>query len=86
MKIRLLNFDGILKQVTEHIQNLPEKKQKQLKETWENGRALLKTNDELKAYIHYYGNVHRKKLDLAFSALRNFKFNSVISVMDCLEV
>ena len=62
---KLLTYDALLAQASEHILNLPETKQKELKENLSHGKALLKSGEQMKAYLHYYGRMHRDKLLLA---------------------
>ena len=57
--IKLLNFDKILEDASQHFKRMSTEKQNKIKDSLEHGRALLDTNDELKAYIHLYGDIHR---------------------------
>lgn len=80
--LKLLNFDEILKQATNHYLALPKSKQKQLKESLDNGKALLESEDQMNAYIYNYGEMHRQKLFRAFSGLPQDIFGGNFSVID----
>lgn len=60
--LKLLTYDSLLAQASEYILSLPEAKQKELKENLSHGKALLKSVDQMKAYLHYYGRMHHDKL------------------------
>lgn len=80
--LKLFNFDKILSQASDHIMSLPESHRQSLKENLDHGKALLQNNDELKAYIHFYGDIHRQKLLMAFSKLPKNLKDCQISVID----
>lgn len=80
--IKLLNFDKILKEATSHYYSLSDKKQKRITEELSHGKALLDNNDQMKAYIHLYGEIHRKKLLNALSNIPDIFFKHPFSVID----
>lgn len=62
--------------------SLPEAKQKELKENLSHGKALLRSRDQMNAYLHYYGQMHREKLVRAFKHIPSDFLKSPISVID----
>lgn len=68
--LKLLNFDIIIEQASGRYNALSETKQKELKESLSNGKTLLKSSYQLDAYLHHYGDMHRKKLLRAYSHRR----------------
>lgn len=80
--LKLLNSNKILHQATIEFLALPESKQKRLKESLDNGKALLKSENQMWAYLHHYGEIHRQKLILAFKGLPENMFNRNISIID----
>lgn len=74
--LKLLNFDIIIGQASDRYNALPETKQNELKESLSNGKALLKSSYQLDAYLHHYGDMHRKKLLKAYSHIPESIFNS----------
>ncbi len=60
--LKLLNFDIIIEQASGRYNALSETKQKELKESLSNGKALLKSSYQLDAYLYHYSDMHRKKL------------------------
>lgn len=78
-----VSFNDILKCAKTHISSFSETTQKLLKETLENGCANLSTKDELDMYISSYGDIHRKKLQMAFNKIPNRVWaEGEISVID----
>lgn len=67
--LKLLNFDKILQQASTKYLALPESRQKQLKESLDNGKAILRNENQMNAYLHHYGEIHRHKLLRAYRNL-----------------
>lgn len=80
--LKLLNFDAILKRASDYVTSLPASQQHALKEKLDHGQALLHDTEELKAYLHYYGEIHRHKLTIAYSNILKTLSNRHISVID----
>ncbi|MDE7402074.1 MAG: hypothetical protein K2M87_01530 [Muribaculaceae bacterium] len=80
--LKLLNSEKIIAEATEYCKSLPDSKQKVLKESLCNGRALLRSSDQMKAYLYHYGNIHRQKLLKAYSKLPEYIFSRNFSVID----
>ncbi len=80
--MKFLNFNKIYNQALDHYSGLTQEKQKQVKEDLDHGKALLDNNDQLKAYIALYGDIHRKKMIRAYSHLPNSILRSNFSVVD----
>lgn len=80
--LKLLTYDSLLAEASEYILSLPETKQKELKENLSHGKALLKSNDQMKAYLHHYGQIHREKLLHAFKHIPTDFSQSSFSVID----
>ncbi len=80
--LKLLTYDSLLAQASEHILNLPETKQKELKENLSHGKALLKSGGQMKAYLHHYGRMHRDKLLRALKQIPTDFLKSSFSVTD----
>lgn len=80
--LKLLNSDKILERATTGYLALPAAKQKQLKESLDNGKALLESESQMNAYLHHYGEMHRQKLFRAFAGLPMAMFNGNLSVID----
>lgn len=85
--LKLLNFDKIIEEASSYCKSLPESKQKDLKESLCNGKALLRSKDQMKAYLYHYGDMHRQKLLKAFAKLPENIFHKNISVIDwgCMQ-
>lgn len=79
---KLLTYDALLAQASEHILNLPETKQRELKENLSHWKALLKSGEEMKAYLHHYGRMHRDKLLRALQHIPADFLKSSFSVTD----
>jgi len=60
--LKLLNFNIIIEQASGRYNALSETKQKELKESLSNGKALLKSSEQLDAYLYHYSDMHRKKV------------------------
>lgn len=67
--ISTTNFDNILKTATKRISQLSESRQKELKDDLKNGLGKLTNSDQLIMYLAAYGDIHRKKLLMAFKKL-----------------
>lgn len=67
---------------SERISSLPETRQKKLKDDLEHGKAILNSDDQLKAYIHFYGDIHEKKLRRAFAHIPDSFMSNEFSVID----
>ncbi len=80
--MKILNFNKIYNQALTHYLGLTQEKQKQIKEDLDHGKALLDNNDQLKAYIALYGDIHRKKMIRAYSHLPSSILRSNFSVVD----
>ncbi len=80
--LKLLNFDKILQQASTKYLALPESRQKQLKESLDNGKAILRNENQMNAYLHHYGEIHRHKLLRAYRNLPPSLFNGNFSVID----
>ena len=80
--LKLLTYDSLLAQASEYILSLPETKQKELKENLSHGKALLTSNDQMKAYLHHYGQIHREKLLRAYKYIPSDFLKSPVSVID----
>ena len=55
--LKLLNFNIIIEQASGRYNALSETKQKELKESLSNGKALLKSSEQLDAYLYHYGDI-----------------------------
>lgn len=64
-----LSFEDVLVSVKQHIISLSESKQKKLKDELDNGLAILTTKEQLDMYISSYGEIHRKKLQMAYEQI-----------------
>lgn len=64
--LKLLNSEKIIKMASQRYESLSESHQKDLKESLCNGRALLRNEDQMAAYLHHYGATHKQKLLKAF--------------------
>jgi len=62
-------FDKILDKAHQWFDGLTESKQKSLKEDLDHGASMLVSNSQLKAYLHYYGEIHQAKLIQAFGQI-----------------
>lgn len=62
----LSSFNRIMDNATRYVGTLSDKRQKELKEQLEHGSAQLINKEQLKMYLHSYGDIHRKKLLKAF--------------------
>lgn len=80
--LKLLTYDSLLAQASEYILSLSEAKQKDLKDNLSHGKALLKSNDQMKAYLHHYGQIHREKLLRAYKHIPSDFLKSSFSVVD----
>lgn len=80
--LKLITYDTLLAQASEYILSLPETKQKELKENLSHGKALLRSRDQMYAYLHYYGQIHREKLIRAFKHIPSDFLKSPFSVID----
>ncbi len=80
--LKLLTYDSLLAEASEYILSLPETKQKELKENLSHGKALLKSKDQMKAYLHHYGQMHREKLLRAYKHIPSDFLKSSFSVID----
>lgn len=80
--LKLLNFDKIIDDASLYCKSLPESKQKELKESLNNGKALLRNHAQMKAYLHHYGKMHCQKLLKAYTALPEYVFGRNFSVID----
>ena len=80
--LKLFSFDRLLEQATRRFQSLPESIQRELKESLENGKGILRQRDQMDAYLHFYGEIHRQKLLRAFKHLPESLHNRNISVID----
>lgn len=80
--LKNLTFDQILNNASSHYLSLPESKQQSLKESLSHGKALLDNNSQMKAYIHLYGDIHRKKLMRAYYNIPLEIFNNSINLID----
>ncbi len=77
-----LTFNRILNQATKYFLSLPEYQQKKIKENLDHGKAILDDNNQLKGYIALYGEIHRKKLTLAFNHLPKDLIENDFSLID----
>lgn len=80
--LKLLNFKIIIEQASGRYNALSETKQKELKESLSNGKALLKSSEQLDAYLYHYSDMHRKKLLRAYSHIPESIFRQPFSVID----
>ena len=80
--LKLLNSEKILAEASSYCKSLSDTKQRELKESLCNGKALLRSVDQMKAYLYHYGDIHRQKLLKAYSKLPEYIFNRKISVID----
>lgn len=80
--LNLFSFDRLLEQASSRFQSLPESIQRKLKESLENGKGILRQRDQMDAYLHYYGEIHRQKLLRAFMHLPRSLWNRNISIID----
>lgn len=80
--LKLLNFNIIIEQASGRYNALSETKQKELKESLSNGKALLKSSEQLDAYLYHYSDTHRKKLLRAYSHIPESIFRQPFSVID----
>lgn len=80
--LKLLNFNIIIEQASGRYNALSETKQKELKESLSNGKALLKSSEQLDAYLYHYSDMHRKKLLRAYSHIPESIFQHTFSVID----
>lgn len=80
--LKLLNFNIIIEQASGRYNALSETKQKELKESLSNGKALLKSSYQLDAYLYHYGDMHRKKLLRAYSHIPESIFHQPFSIID----
>lgn len=80
--LKLITYNLLLAQASEYIMGLPEAKQKELKDTLSHGKALLRSKDQMKAYLHYNGQMHRNKLLRAFKRIPSVFLKSPFSVID----
>ena len=78
-----MTFDKLIEEASNIINSLSDGKQKSLKESLDHGKALLKNELEMKAYLHFYGDMHRMKLKMAFEKLPETLWkNGSISIID----
>lgn len=80
--MKILNFNKIYNQALKHYHGLTQEKQKQIKEELDHGKALLDDNDQLKAYIALYGDIHRNKMMIAYNNLPSSILRGKLSVVD----
>lgn len=80
--MKIINFNMIYNQALKHYFGLTQEKQKKLKEDLDHGKALLDNNDQLKAYIALYGDMHRKKMMKAYNHLPSSILLGNFSVID----
>lgn len=80
--LKLFSFDRLLEQASWRFLSLPESVQRELKESLENGKRILRQRDQMDAYLHYYGEIHRQKLLRAFKHLPGSLRNRNISMID----
>ncbi len=80
--LKLLNFNQILEHAKSYYNSLEEERKKKIKEELDHGKAILNNNDQLKAYIALYGDMHREKLLKAFQHIPIDFFSQPISVID----
>lgn len=80
--LKLLNSEKIIEEASSYCNSLSDSKQKELKESLCNGKALLRSVGQMKAYLYHYGDIHRQKLLKAYSNLPEYLFKENFSVMD----
>lgn len=80
--LKLLNSEKKIAEASSYCKSLSYTKQKELKESLCNGKALLKSVDQMKAYLYHYGDIHRQKLLKAYSKLPEYIFSRNFSVID----
>ena len=76
------NFQSILDRAKKHYNDLTDSKKKRIKEELDHGKALLDSNDQMKAYIALYGCIHQAKLERAFKNIPDSLLSKNISVID----
>ena len=76
------NFQSILDRAKKHYNDLTDSKKKRIKEELDHGKALLDSNDQMKAYIALYGEIHQAKLDRALKNIPDSLLSKNISVID----
>ena len=76
------NFQSILDRAKKHYNGLPNFKKKRIKEELDHGKALLDSNDQMKAYIALYGEIHQAKLERAFENIPETLLTKINSVID----
>lgn len=78
-----ITFDDVLETAKAKVDSFTEVKQKKLKQALDNGLANYSSKDELDMYIASYGDIHRKKLQIAFHKIPTKVWNEgSISVID----
>ena len=80
--LKLINFEKILNLATNRFNLLDNETQKSLKEELSNGKALLNDKKQLDAYLYYYGDIHREKLQIAYKQIPEIINGKEISVID----
>lgn len=80
--LKLLNSERIIADASSYYNSLSDSKQKELKESLCNGKALLRNSDQMKAYLYHYGDIHRQKLLKAYSNIPENIFRKNFSVLD----
>ena len=80
--LKLLNFNIIIEQASARYRELSDSMQKELKESLSSGKALLKSSNQLDAYLYHYGDMHRKKLLRAYSNLPDSILKQSFSIID----
>ena len=65
--LKLLNSEKILVEASSYCKSLSDTKQRELKESLCNGKALLISSDQMKAYLYHYGDIHLQKLLKAYN-------------------
>ena len=76
------NFQSILDRAKRHYNGLPDSKKKRIKEELDQGKALLDSNDQMKAYFALYGEIHQAKLERAFENIPETLLTKINSVID----
>ena len=68
------NFQSILDRAKKHYNRLPDSKKKRIKEELDHGKALLDSNDQMKAYIALYGASIKQNLNEHLKIFREHFF------------